>query len=299
MELLQLKYFKTVAETEKISAAEALFISAPALSASISRLEKELGMPLFDRTSNSIHLNRQGQIFLRYVNQVFASLDFAKTELRHSLLPQSHHVSVATLSSNLWVDLISGFSQEHPNFTLTCTSMRLSQFHTGGLPPQYSFLLGEESDGFPLFPGELDSIVLFEDRLAVMTHPDHPLAVKSEVTLAELVGENLLLPMQDYTLYERLMRLFDAHSAPLDGGNSYSSLVGRYMVAEGLGISFATMHTAEVAPEGLRYIPVAGPEAAWKVRLYWRRNRGFSQEEQTFRNFVDAYYCRREPQHKV
>ena len=42
MELLQLKYFKTVAEIEKISAAaEALYISAPALSTSISRLEKE------------------------------------------------------------------------------------------------------------------------------------------------------------------------------------------------------------------------------------------------------------------
>ena len=44
MELLQLKYFKTVAETQKISAAaQALFVSAPALSTAISRLEKELG----------------------------------------------------------------------------------------------------------------------------------------------------------------------------------------------------------------------------------------------------------------
>jgi len=79
MELQQLKYFKTVAQIGKISeAAEALFISAPALSTSISRLEKELGMNLFDRSSNRIVLNAQGQIFLKYVNQVFASLDSAK-----------------------------------------------------------------------------------------------------------------------------------------------------------------------------------------------------------------------------
>ena len=46
MELLQLKYFKVVAEVGKISAAaEQLFISAPALSTSISRLEKSLGIP--------------------------------------------------------------------------------------------------------------------------------------------------------------------------------------------------------------------------------------------------------------
>lgn len=64
MELMQLKYFKTVAEAGKISdAAQALFISAPALSTSIARLEKELGVALFDRTNNRIILNRQGQIF--------------------------------------------------------------------------------------------------------------------------------------------------------------------------------------------------------------------------------------------
>lgn len=69
MELLQLKYFKTVAEIGKISdAAQALFISAPALSTSVSRLEKELGVKLFDRTNNRVILNRQGEIFLRYVN---------------------------------------------------------------------------------------------------------------------------------------------------------------------------------------------------------------------------------------
>lgn len=294
MELLQLKYFKTVAETQKISAAaQALFVSAPALSTAISRLEKELGMPLFDRTNNSIRLNRQGQIFLRYVNQIFANLDCAKTELRQSLLPQSSHVSVATLSSNLWVDLISAFSQEHPDFTLACTSMRLSQFETGGLLPQYSFLLGEESGGLPLFPGELDSIVLFEDRMAVVTHPNHPLAVRKEVALEELAGENLLLPMHDYTLYDRIVRLFNSKSAPLSEGNSYSSLVGRYMVAEQQGITFATMHTGKVASDGLCYIPVSGPEAVWKVRLYWRRGRQFSPEELTFRNFVEAFYSRK------
>ena len=47
LEFLQLTYFKTVAEYGKIvTAAEALFITPPALSASISRLEKELGMKL-------------------------------------------------------------------------------------------------------------------------------------------------------------------------------------------------------------------------------------------------------------
>ena len=89
MELLQLKYFKKVAEVGKISAAaEELFISAPALSAAISRLEKDLGMPLFDRSNNKIALNAQGQIFLEGVNQIFLTIKSAKEAMNQSLLQQ-------------------------------------------------------------------------------------------------------------------------------------------------------------------------------------------------------------------
>lgn len=79
MDLQQLKYFKTVATLGKISeAAESLFISALALSTSISRLEKELGVRLFDRTGNRITLNAQGTIFLKHANQILLNLENAK-----------------------------------------------------------------------------------------------------------------------------------------------------------------------------------------------------------------------------
>jgi DNA-binding transcriptional LysR family regulator len=77
MELQQLKYFKAVAHFGMIAdAAQSLFISAPALSTSISRLEKELGVKLFDRTGNRITLNPQGQIFLKHTK--LGVLCFAK-----------------------------------------------------------------------------------------------------------------------------------------------------------------------------------------------------------------------------
>ena len=298
MELLQLKYFKTVAETGKIAtAAESLFISAPALSTSVSRLEKELGMPLFDRTHNAIQLNRQGQIFLRYVNQVFATLDCARGELRQSMLLQGRHVSVATLAANMWIDLITAFSQEYPHFTLSCTSLRLSQYEASGMGPQYSFLL---ADDLPApFAAELDSIPLFSDRLCVILHPDHPLARENTLQLSQLAGENLFLPMQDYPLYERLMHLFEGEKSHLPTGNSYSSLVCRHMVAEGLGISFTTRYTSRTVPEGLCYVPLETAEGPWTVRLYWRKNRKLTEDEEVFRSFVEEFYRQKQNRHKV
>ena len=58
MELLQLKYFQTVARLEHMTkAAEELHIAQPSLSKTIARLEKDLGVPLFDRQGRQITLN--------------------------------------------------------------------------------------------------------------------------------------------------------------------------------------------------------------------------------------------------
>lgn len=79
MKMTQLLYFKTVAETGKISiAAKKLYVTAPAVSIAIANLESELGVQLFKRCSNRVTLNEQGKAYLQYVNQIFDELKLAK-----------------------------------------------------------------------------------------------------------------------------------------------------------------------------------------------------------------------------
>lgn len=291
MELQQLKYFKTVAEMGQIAgAAQALFISAPALSTSISRLEKELGVKLFDRTNNRIELNPQGQILLRYVNEIFSSLDCAKTKIQQSLMYQGQYVSIASVASTQWVDLVTAFSQEHPRFTLQCTSIRRVELTNGGMPAQHSFLLAAEDDVPLFYADELDSILLFEDHPVVMVHPDHPIAQKESVDLSELSEETIFLPMQDFPLYDHLVKLFYNCELPFPAGNAYSHLATQQMVAKGLGVSFATLHTARTPSLSLRYIPISNPYQPWRSRLYWRKNHIFTEDERLFKEFVEQYY---------
>lgn len=291
MELQQLKYFKTVAEMGKISdAAQALFVSAPAVSTSIARLEEELDTTLFDRTNNRIILNRQGQIFLRYVNQIFTSLDCAKTELRHSTMLQGQNVSIASVSSTQWVDMITAFSQEHPHFTLSCTSVKRQELVTNGLSDRYTFLLAGEDD-IPLFyQGELESMFLFEERPVIMVHNDHPFARRTEVELSEILNETIFLPMEDYTLYEQLVKLFEGSSIPLPAGNAYSHLATQEMVSQGLGIVFATLHTAKSAALPIKYVSIRDRYEPWFSRLYWRKNHIFTDDEKCFKDFIGRYY---------
>ena len=194
MELQQLRYFKAVAEVGKISdAAESLFISPPALSTSISRLEKELGAQLFDRTNNKIILNTQGKIFLKYVNQVFGCLESAKQELQHSLLQQGPHISVVSLNSTMWVNLIAAFTSEFPKYTLSCSSITLEGLAAEGISNQHSFLLAYESDIPMAYADKLDSVFLFETYPAVALHKDHPLAQESEIDIRMLADERIFM----------------------------------------------------------------------------------------------------------
>ena len=290
MELLQLKYFKTVAELEKISAAaEALYISAPALSTSISRLEKELGVQLFDRYAKRIALNAQGEIFLRYVNQMFDALECGKKELLHNAIQQKKHIWIATTTSNLWMDLITEFSQACPQYTLSCTNLNLDKLSLGFLSAQYAFVLAAEEDIPASSVDELESMLLFEDRPAVMVHPDHPFACRTSVDIHELAQQTLFLPMQGTAQYERFVKLFDANGVAFPNATSCSYQFYRHLVEDQMGVAFSTEHTGRIDRSNIRYIPIDNVSPPWKMKLYWH-NRPLTEDETAFKNFVKEFY---------
>lgn len=291
MELQQLKYFKTVAGIGKISdAAEALFVSAPALSTSISRLEKELGVKLFDRTSNRIVLNAQGQIFLKYVNQVFSNLENAKLELQQSMLHRGPHLSLLSINSLMWVNLIASFTAEFPQYTLSCSGTSIPQFAENGFSAQHDFLLAYECEIPPAYAEKLDSIFLFRAIPTVMLHKDHPLAQKDTLDIRELIHERLFLSMPGSSLHTRVQQLFQLYDLPFPTDNFYSYMVRQKMVAENKGISFFSQHPGQNTHPSLRYIPLIDPFAPWNARLYWRKDRPLNDQEAAFRDFAEQFY---------
>lgn len=289
MELMQLKYFKAVARTGKIAtAAQELFLSPPALSTSISRLEKELGTPLFDRTGNRITLNTQGEIFLRHANEIFDTLDRAKTELHHSLMRQQQHIWLTNTGSNLWMDLITAFSQEFPQYTLTCTSA--DHIYLENVFAQYTFLLAEEGELLENSPFEPDSLFLFEDQPAILVHPDHPLAHLEQVTVSQLRSENLILPMQDTPRRERLMQLLISGGIDPNTTSSFNYLISRNMVQQNIGIAFTTVRSRHVNLGNLKVVPLENTLTPWRMRLYWMGDHPMTEAELTFRSFVEEYF---------
>lgn len=94
MDLNQLHYFTVVAETENITkAAQKLYITQPALSRAIGRLESELDVKLFDRRTNTLILNEDGQLFLRHVTMGLDTINSGVHAIRQKNLNRQVLVS--------------------------------------------------------------------------------------------------------------------------------------------------------------------------------------------------------------
>lgn len=84
MDLRQLECFRVAARTGSITAAaRELHISQPALSMTISRLEEDLGVHLFDRISGKILLNSMGKSLLTNVERIFLELGELRCKAEH------------------------------------------------------------------------------------------------------------------------------------------------------------------------------------------------------------------------
>ena len=86
MELLQLKYFQTVAYTEHISKAAAqLNIAQPSVKSHHKAVGGRNGYPLFHRKGRNIELNAAGEILLKHVNRIFVELENAKLAIHEKM----------------------------------------------------------------------------------------------------------------------------------------------------------------------------------------------------------------------
>ena len=128
MELLQLKYFQTVAYTEHISkAAEQLKIAQPSLSLTIKRLENELGTALFERKGRNIKLSSSGKILLKHVNRIFTEIENAQTEIQL----EEHQMSDTIRISISNPRFLAGLMSEYINRSLNQKFSKPSELKAG------------------------------------------------------------------------------------------------------------------------------------------------------------------------
>ena len=114
MDITTLEHFKIIAESGSLTkAAQQLHITQPAMSAMLKKLEEELGVELFDRSPNRIHLNKTGEVALVHANTILRNVEQLKADVL-SAAGQSQTLSIAFCDPGIRWFSIPRFSVAQP-----------------------------------------------------------------------------------------------------------------------------------------------------------------------------------------
>ncbi|WP_194609437.1 LysR family transcriptional regulator [Clostridium vitabionis] len=124
--LSQYRVFYTVAKTGNIShAAKELFISQPAISKAVSKLEESLGVTLFRRSSRGVTLTPEGRVLYDHVSTAFSALEQGESELRRIQnfnIGQIRFGCSDTLCRYVLLPYLKGFIAENPHIRILIQS---------------------------------------------------------------------------------------------------------------------------------------------------------------------------------
>ncbi len=193
MELRQLRYFLTVAEELHFGrAAEREHIAQPALSQQVRRLEQELGVPLFDRTSRRVKLTEPGRVFVSHAQRILEQAEDAIALVRQAGRGREGRLRLAyTNGSDRGVPaaVVGRFRAEHPLVELTLSTQydeaSRVQLRAGELDAAFFWMpLGDY--------GDLACRRVATEPLVVAVHERHHLAALDGVTAEHVAAEPLV-----------------------------------------------------------------------------------------------------------
>ncbi len=175
MDLHSLEYFRKVAELEHVTkAAEQLHVAQPSLSRTITNLEAELGVSLFDRSGKKIVLNKYGEVVLKHANRILKETKDIYNEINEMKGDHASSVSVSVqAASKLVTDFIIEFQNRYPDIALHLTLGRSSE--PGDLTITSSIHRPEDPN----------SMILLQEELLLGIPKNDPLAEKKHIRLTD------------------------------------------------------------------------------------------------------------------
>ena len=192
MDIQQFEEFVSLVETCSFQrTAEQVNVSQSALTKHIQKMEEELGVTFFDRSTRSVKTNQFSKAFYPYAKQILQFYREGRTELT-SLTNQNKWVLRIAYSPGAArygvIELLSEFARENPQFSLqSLESHQVAELLYGR---QCEFAFASE-EAMP--DRQMNQFVYRTDALAVILPPDHPLAGAETLSLEQIRDEKFIL----------------------------------------------------------------------------------------------------------
>ena len=273
MELTHLKYFVTVAEELHFGrAAKRLHIAQPPLSQQIMKLEDELEVKLFSRTSRRVTLTRAGMLFLKEARGILEQAENAARKMHEMSLGNSGSLALGFGEPAINTFLSSAikiYSEKHPGVKLLLQELETTD--------QLKALRTRKIDLGILRPFEHDmtglkSKLLFREHYLAAV-PNQMAVNKQSIDLIDLADHSFIMfPRSTQpALYDKLLQCcIDAGFTP----NISQEVVGKHttltLIEAGLGVALVPVSCSKQAPDTIKFLPINDKLPSVDIYAVWR-----------------------------
>ncbi|EMI5489502.1 LysR family transcriptional regulator [Providencia stuartii] len=284
MDVRSLRYFVEVVQFNGFSrAADSLFVTQPAISRSIKKLEQELGYKLLIREVDGVSLTDEGEILLIHAKQILEQFNQMNKALKEKSGPLEGvlHVGLPpVIASTYFADIILAFSQRYP-------LVELKIIELGTRKMMDAMLNGDVETAavmLPLDDERFDLHVFSTDRLMLLVNEQHPLAQRHLVKFIELLNEPFIFFSDDFRINELVTSACGLYGKkPIIAGRSSHLDLVTAMVRAGVGITLlpGSMWNKTRA-DGVSIIPVIEPVLSYELALATLKNSSQTRKAQAW-----------------
>ncbi|TDL70855.1 MULTISPECIES: LysR family transcriptional regulator [Paenibacillus] len=287
MELLQLKYFLTVARCEHVTeAAGKLHVTQSSLSKTIQRLEDDLGVPLFDRIGRKLRLNDFGRTFLQRTEKALFELEQGKREIADLSNPDQGTLQLAVTTASTLPGILREFRKNKPDIQFHVQMVSLENMsrllHRG----EVDFCLSSP----PIQGDDIECQLLYDDPIVVAVPMGHRYADRTSIQLTELKDEWFVGVKQGYGVRDMVDSVCQSVGfVPkyVYEGDEPARLTA--LVEAEIGLAFIPS-TARNPHERIRYLQVEEHQLVREIALLSHKNRYISKAALEFRSVVMDYF---------
>ncbi len=277
MEILQLRYFYESAKNENFAkTAEKFMVPTTSVSASVKRLENELGCKLFDRTSNRIILNNNGKRFQQSLCMIFDELEHAVENLSDNNHDDREiKMLVRAVRSNI-TDYIIEYNSMYPNIVFkTVFDFNDNDFE------KYDIIIDEKTNAYQQY----ENFELYTMRLRIIASSNSPLC-KRKLTIRQLCNQSFISWSEQSNMHKILVKCCSlAGFSPNIVVMTNDIKCYEKLIESGIGIGLARETYDESYQKGVNYLDITDFDERYTVYSYYKKQACYGNVEH-FLNFL-------------
>lgn len=240
--------------------------SQAAVSKSIKKLEEELGIPLFERTTRRVALTEAGEDFVVYGQQILHSYECILNSVERRLNPGVSRLIIGSIyfgRDNRLAPMIASFLKLHPDIEIemkeNTSSPLIQALRSGELDAAFvSSMYNPSMEDSPFSEQtEFRFFSCFRDPYYVIVSKNHPFAKRKSLSYPDLKGQSFIVTDPSMDVYHKaLQKTFERYRTPLHIAMYCTSVRSvLHMVSQDLGIAILSKLVVEESGD-LRIIPL-------------------------------------------